>query len=246
MSDQPRREIWRLIEANTAKSGRHIYLISGGATPRFAYTIGLTETSGFELVLAGALFYSASETHRIVNGIADALLTPGVSTEMVEVDDLGTFSLRPIQRPWIDSLLLGASDFYGSTTIEGLQIVPDPTHFTLDVPDLSLPAAASQNGAWRWLSEPWPYDIPEQSVTATDLIALQGRRITEVWRWEPDYWEMFAGAGPDTKGEDVRIVPLGVLLAADETLRPVVDLPVGGGLWRDADSFEWHKCERSR
>jgi hypothetical protein len=47
-----------LIKRNIEKSGFHIYLVAGGGrTPRFVYTIGLRESLGAELVLAGALYY---------------------------------------------------------------------------------------------------------------------------------------------------------------------------------------------
>ena len=63
--------------------------------------------------------------------------------------------------------------------------------------------------------------------------------MTEVMRWEEDEWEIFAGAGPDATEDEKRVVPLGILLSADPSLLPAVDLPVGTGLWRDAQS-EWH------
>lgn len=58
-------------------------------------------------------------------------------------------------------------------------------------------------------------------------------------RWEQDEWEMFAGAGPDIAEAERRVVPIGVLLAADPSLLPAVDLRIGTGFWRDAQS-EWH------
>ena len=35
---------------------------------------------------------------------------------------------------------------------------------------------------------------------------------------------------------ELRIVPLGMLVATDESLKPIVNLPVGKGLWRDSVS----------
>ncbi len=40
-------------------------------------------------------------------------------------------------------------------------------------------------------------------------------------RWEKDEWEIFAGAGPDITEPERRVVPLGVLLAADPSLVPL-------------------------
>jgi hypothetical protein len=46
------------IKHNIEKSGFHVYIVMGaGPTPRFAYTIGLRESLGAELVLAGGLYY---------------------------------------------------------------------------------------------------------------------------------------------------------------------------------------------
>ncbi|MGB6387419.1 MAG: hypothetical protein WBE45_20310 [Terriglobales bacterium] len=44
------------IRENIARSGHHIYVVSGGATPRFVYTI-VSESIGVELILAGAILY---------------------------------------------------------------------------------------------------------------------------------------------------------------------------------------------
>jgi len=62
-----------------------------------------------------------------------------------------------------------------------------------------------------------------------------------VTRWDENEWEMFAGPGPDVTKEDIRLVALGTLVAADKTLLPVVNLAIEEGLWRDADpDSEWH------
>lgn len=56
-----------------------------------------------------------------------------------------------------------------------------------------------------------------------------------------DEWELFAGAGPDVKPEDVRVVPLGMLLGADESLGDVMNLEVGEALWRDSSGGPWQR-----
>jgi hypothetical protein len=106
------------------------------------------------------------------------------------------------------------------------------------VPDLSHPWTAAEGHGWRWLFDEWPYPVPKNSMALTDLDALRGKRITELMRWEEDEWEIFSGAGPDFPESERRVVPLGVLLAADSSLLPVVHLPVGKGLWRDMGA-EW-------
>lgn len=77
------------------------------------------------------------------------------------------------------------------------------------------------------------------SEAITDVAALRGDRITEACRWEENEWELFAGAGPDVAKEEMRVVSLGTLLAADSSLEAVLTLTVGTGLWRDAIS-DWH------
>ena len=51
---------------------------------------------------------------------------------------------------------------------------------------------------------------------------------------------MFAGAGPDVTKDEMRVVPLGLLLATDPSLTPVVDLEIGRGLWRDGVGGDWN------
>jgi hypothetical protein len=135
--------------------------------------------------------------------------------------------------------MLGALDFYQVKDIQAFQIVPDEAHWTIEVPDLTEPWSPPTAGAWLWLHEERTYPIPSKSVGLSYLDALRGERITEVVRWEEDEWELFAGAGPDVAEEERRVVPLGILLASDDSLIPIVNLPIGSGLWRDAVS-EWH------
>jgi hypothetical protein len=54
-----------------------------------------------------------------------------------------------------------------------------------------------------------------------------------------DEWKIFVGSGSDTPELERRVVPLGVLLEAEKSLFPAIDLCVGTGLWRDAVS-EWY------
>lgn len=195
--------------------------------------------------MAGAIFYMYDDVVQIINGIAAKLLLHEASEmESLEVASCGTFSLRKVDISWTKTLMRGALDFYQEIGIQALQVVPDAAHWTIDVPDLSQPWSATREPAWRWLYEEWPYPVPLKSVGITNLGALRGKKVTEVMRWEEDEWELFAGAGPDIPKSEMRVVPLGVLLAADESLAPVVNLPVGSGLWRDADS-EWHPWGRT-
>ncbi len=202
-------------------------------TPRFAYTIGVSESVGFELILAGAIFYMRDDVAKIIRNTA-AHLKASRHRELVEVAGLGSFTLRKVDSSWARELMLGVFDYYQKKDIPALQIVPDQDHWTIDVPNMSVPWSALQEPVWKWLREPWTYPVRQDSTAVTDLAALRGDRITEACRWEEDGWELFAGAGPDVAKDEMRVVALGTLLAVDPSLEPVVSLTIGTGLWRDA------------
>jgi len=229
-----------VIRNNINLHGHHVYVVSSDTVPRFAYTVGLNERLGLELILAGSIVYMYEDVINILNTIARELQNETSLDEMtIEVDTLGSFSLRKVNPSWSTTLMLGALDFYQVSEISAYQIVPDAAHWTIDVPDLSQPWSAITAPIWKWLHEPWSYPVPSKSVAGTNLDALRGDRITEAMRWEEDEWELYAGAGPDVPKDAMRVVPLGTLVAADRSLEPVVNLGIGEGLWRDADSA-WH------
>lgn len=240
MAEQRRKPSLKAIRENIARHGHHIYLISGGPCPRFAYTIGLGPRLGAEIIVAGASIYSAEDVAQIINYIAETVYPQRSWQESYyDLHSLGSFSFRKAHETWTKILMLGARDFYGVENIPAFQLVPDEAHFTIDIPNLSAPWKAAADPAWQWLRESWKYVVPSTSVATTNLDALRGKRITEAARWEEDQWELFSGAGPDVPREEIRVVPLGTLLAADPSLGAVVNLPVGRALWRDAHS-EWH------
>jgi hypothetical protein len=238
MTDDAREAWLELIRAHIATYGHHITLVSGGPLPRFAYTIGLSPSVGFELVLAGAASLSAAEVRRTINDVAaQVVASDGRPRAEYEVEGLGPISLLDVDGSWIGALLLGARDFYGSR-VRAMQIRPDSPHRTVDVPDLSRSWDPNAEPVWRWLDEPWDYPVPPKSMAATNLAALRGATVTEVVRWEEDYWEMFAG--PDVTSAAARVVPLGILLGADPLLEIVTALEIGRGVWRDPDEPGWH------
>jgi hypothetical protein len=212
--------------------------------PRYAYTIGLRDVVGFELILPGALCYEAREIQQIVNAFGAGLRADATLSEL-EVAAVGTFSLRPAHDSWVRSMALGALDFYGVDEVPGVQIVPDADHWTIDVPDMEQDWAASQEPVWQWLGRPWGYDVPQESIAATNLAALRGAPITEVARWEEGEWEMFAGPGPDVQPSDMRVVPLGTLIGHDSSLIPTLTAGVGGGCWRESASSAWNEWTRA-
>jgi uncharacterized protein DUF4262 len=228
------------IREHIAEQGSHTYIVTGGGYPHFAYTIGLTESHGAEVILAGSYFYRLDDIPDVIKSVIRGLTSPlDWETRRIDAESLGTFSLRKVHTSWATALMLGAFDYYRGKPIEAYQIVPDEAHWTIDVPNLAQPWSPSQAPGWRWLKEEWTYPVPKNSAALTDLNALRGGRITEVMRWEEDQWEIFAGVGPDIPESERRVVPLGVLLATDASLLPALDLRIGTGLWRD-DTAEWH------
>jgi hypothetical protein len=245
MAELNRDQAFELIRRNIDRHGHHIYVVSGGdAVPRFAYTVGLSPAAGAELVLAGAIVFSAAEVERIVNRAA-AVLRADPLARGCSVEGLGSFTLTPVHDSWSEMLLLGALDFLGLKTVRALQIVPDEAHVTVDVPEMQRPFDPAVEPVWQWLRLPWPHDVPVASTATTNLDALRGSRVTEAARWEETVWELFAGAGPDVPAEDIRIVPLGTLLAVDASLAPVLGLQIGQALWRDEDDGDWQPWGRS-
>ncbi|HEV2960190.1 MAG TPA: DUF4262 domain-containing protein [Candidatus Angelobacter sp.] len=242
MVDETKRKLaLEKIQENIARTGRHIYVVAGGAaTPRFAYTIGVSESIGAELILAGASFYRNDDVAPILNAIA-VRLKPQLDWEAMkfEVGEQGSFTLRKAHASWATEFMRGALDYYDVREVPALQVVPDKAHWTIDVPDLSAPWNANTEPVWRWLHEPWTYPVPEGATAATDLEALRGERVTEAMRWEEGEWEIFVGDGPNIPEDELRMVPLGTLLGADESLVPVVNLAIGEGLLRDDPDSEW-------
>ena len=233
------------IKHNIERSGFHIYLVSGGPTPRFAYTIGLRESLGAELVLAGALYYGPSkQVSTILHAVRDHLdasKTGAVPAwdAPVTVDDLGSFRLGKAHSSWTRPLLLGARDYHKADNVDAYQVIPDDAHTTIDVPDMTSEWTAASSPAWRWKHEPWPYAVDRGSDVFTNLAALRGARINEVKRDKETSWEMLAGVGAKVTIDECRFAPLGTLLAHDHSLAAALELKVGYGLWRDDEDNEW-------
>jgi hypothetical protein len=207
-----------LIRSHIERSGHHVTVVKMRATPRFGYTIGLTEAGLPELVVAGAMTLSAREVGEALNAAADALRA-------------GSPAFGAVHDSWARELALGAFDVCGED-VRALQVVPGRR--TIDVPDLSRPWDPEVEPVWRWLHEPWTFPVPETSIAATGLDVLDGAPVTHAGRWEDDYWELFGAPS----GEEPELVPLGTLIAHDPTLAPVVALAVGetirrapGGPW---------------
>jgi hypothetical protein len=230
-----------LINKNIQIHGYHITLVGQDSVPRFAYTIGLKDKIGKELVFPGGGVYLANDIVTIMNSVSKNLISSVASKDFnLKTENFGEFTLNDVDPSWANALLFGATDFYRQQSIPTLQIRPDLAHLTIDVPDLAAPWDPVREPVWRWLKEPWPLSIPSASSAITNMAALRGARITEASRWEKNEWELFAGSGPETPREEIRVVPIATLLAVDPSLQRVVDMNVGQSLWRDASENEWH------
>lgn len=228
------------IRRNIEEAGCHIYVVTGGPTPRFAYTIGLRESLGAELLFAGGLLYERDDVLVIINELrAQRATAPTDLASEIVVPEVGSFTLRETHRSWTRALLLGALDYYEVADVDAYQIVPDAEHHTLDVPDTTTEWSATREPAWQWLHEPWQHPVSPTSTALTNLAALRGAPITEACRWEDDYWELFAGPSPDVDKRDLRLVPLGCLLGIDSSLEHVVGLGVDEGVIRETGTHPW-------
>ena len=236
-----RNDFAKRISANIASSGYHVTVVTGGALPRYAYTIGCTASVGAEFILAGGELYSQAQVGEILDAlVSQATQAPDGPPVSVSVGSLGHFSLVPADASWSKRLLLGAFDYYQQAALRVWQIVPAAPHRTREIPDMSRVFDVADQPVWQWLARTWAYPVPEDSMAITHVPVLLGEPATEVVRWETDEWEIFAGAGPDVLKEEKRIVPLGVLLGLDRALERAVHLSVGKGLWRETMEGEWH------
>lgn len=236
-----RDDILKRISSNIKDFGHHVTIVSGGQEPRYAYTVGLTEKFDFELILAGSIYFFEDDIYSVVNFISSKLeKSKNLEEQSFIVDDLGTFKLIKVHSSWAEKTMLGVYDFYDLKTIKAYQIVPDKNFMTIDIPDMSVEFNPIIEPAWKWLEKKWEFKIPENITVVTNLDALKGEPITQVMRWEEDEWEMFAGSNEDLDEDDVRVVPIGLLLSEDGTLLPALELKTGKGLWRESQDDEWN------
>jgi hypothetical protein len=234
LPDDARSRLLNTIRSNIASAGYHITLVQGGRSPRFAYSVGLTDVGDPEVVLAGAASLGAKAVKRVLDQAVErsniGTLSPG---EIVDVPDIGSFQVARADPSWTQRMLLGAFDYYDRRDVTALQLIPDPSLRTIDVPDMSQQWDASREPVWRWLGEDWDLSIPPDAIAVTNLDALRGNPVCEAARWEEAEWELFAGSGPDTPRSEVRVVPLSTLLGFDPSLQAVADLDVGSAIHRD-------------
>ena len=218
-----------VIRRNIASHGYHVYVIGSGPHPRFAYTIGLSPRGGFELLFAGGLYYALPQVAGVLRLARDAV---EAGRRRFDGGALGSFELVEAHRSWSRDLLLGAFDYYERPDIAALQIVPDGEHVTIDTPKTWVPWAPLVEPMWA-ASRPQPRPpVPVHWMALTSVRVLRGERITHAARFAADEWDLLAG-GRSVTLEEARGVPLGLLLAHDPTLRPVLDIAIGRELVRD-------------
>lgn len=235
-------EFLKRIKANIDKHGYHVTTVTGGACPRFSYTIGLKDKIGYELIFAGGENLSAELTNHVLDEVYNQLVTnPNLNDVRVNVASSGSFTVSEVDPSWSQLLMLGAFDFYQTSEIKACQVSPEPHNKTLDVPDLTIKFNAVVEPIWKWLTLDWPYPVPVDSIVITNIASLYGQKTTEATRWEEKEWEIFVGSGLDIDKESTCIVPLATLLGIDNSLEPVLNLHIGKGIWRDSIELTWHE-----
>ncbi len=224
------------IEGIISKYGFFRYYVMADTTPRFSYTIGLTESIGFELIVGGMMYFETNEALEVVfNAIIEALRKDN-KTKNFNLNELGTFTLAKVHNSWISKMMLGAIDYYGREDIQAFQILPTDVEITTkDIPDMTK-KWSSNNLIWKYLdkNQLWKYEIPKNSTAITNLDALKGARLTEYFRYELNQWEIFAGNGAKEPQESLRIVPLCTLIGIDKSIEKFIHDPIGKGKFKDA------------
>lgn len=235
-----REKFLKLIQSNIETYGYHITIVSMSELPRFAYSIGLKDILGFELILAGGVYYIHEDISIIFDQIVSKVrLNKAIIDSEISVDQLGAFTLIEAKASWSKKLMLGVYDYFDIEEFKALQLIPDQSHYTNDIPLMKKDYDENNQTVWKWLTKEWIYPVPKDSKVTTNLDALKGEAITEVMRWEEGAWEMFVGPGPDVVDEEVRVVSLGTILGIDESLLPSINLKIEEGIWRDDRNSEW-------
>jgi hypothetical protein len=229
-----------IINENIRKYGHHVTTIISDLEPRYSYTIGLSETLGFELIFAGGIYFMHEQVVEIINEIADRLkVSPGENA--CQTINFGLFTLNKVNQTWSSLMVLGVFDYYQRKDIEVLQIVPDPDHYTMDIPTMTKEFAELSEPVWKWLTKEWDYPVSKKATVTINIDAIQGKKITEVVRWEADEWEGFVGSGDEVNQDDIRVVSLAIRLGIDDSLLPILNLEIGKGFWRDANELQWQQ-----
>jgi hypothetical protein len=237
-----REAFLKTVDEKIRKYGYQITDVKGGQNPSFAYTIGLYEKFGFELVIAGAYIskeFNEKIFRTVISGLESGLDVDSVfKAEHRNEDDL---KLIEMHSTWKELMILGAFIHYNNDEIRAFQILA-VDNILLDTPIMSN-VRDSEDPIWCWLDKNWNEDIPLSSYVSTDVDFLKGKTIVEVMRFEDGFWEMFTRPAPDVPDEDVRILPISTMIAIDESLKPSLKLSNGDGLLRKNKDSKWKSWE---
>ena len=126
------------IKNHIDNEGYHLTIVTGNnALPRYAYTIGFKEVFNFEIVFAGAEYYTKDEIKVIIENLFNSF-NKGVDWRNLELDlgELGIFTLSLAHSSWSKLMLLGVWDYYKTIDLEVLQVIPNKKYYTLDIPNM--------------------------------------------------------------------------------------------------------------
>lgn len=230
------KRVTRTIRRNIQSHGHHIYDVRGGPLPPWSYSIGLSERIGFEVILAGGLYFDESERLTILDGCIEHLIKQ-VSSEYE--NSLGRFCLHLISESWPDELFLGAIDYYGCRP-KFMQIYPGEDSLTMDVPRLFGSWSVEDFPVWKWLEEDWNYSIPPKSIALTDTDILGGHAKAEVaCRFGKEYWEIYSRQPEEIEDQYKRFSPLGTILALYPDIEAATRLRSGHAIERFQNQSDW-------
>lgn len=236
-----RHDFLKIIDNHIKEFSYHITIVKSKVHPRFAYTIGNYRSQNCEFILAGNINFEYEDLKSIFN---EVLLNINniFSNENIKIQTsrFGSFSFIKVHPSWSSRMMLGVYDYYDINNFPAYQIIPDDNHFTMDIPNMAIEWSSKQP-IWKWLDTNivWDLGVPKDSMVITNVDSLFGKRITEVMRWEENEWEAFTQNGEEIPKENIRIVPISVLLGIDGTLKPILKLDIGKGFFRDEESMEW-------
>jgi len=235
------REIFsKKINHNITEYGFHINVVNQKLTPRYAYSIGLINSCGFELVLAGCMDLLYDDVISIMNNIGNKLLKHDETIDAQFIlGQNGLYKLRKIHESWSEIMLLGAKDFFNFDDIPSCQIYPCNDKISFDVPNMDEIFLPNSQPIWSWLTNENNSTFPIDSKVIVNKDILFGAKALEIMRWEENEWEIYSTNSDNLNEHDMRIIPLTTMIGAESTLGRILDLEVGKGLVRKLPSNEW-------
>lgn len=205
------------IRTNIAAFGYHTYIVLPGVCPRYSYTIGFTDTVGFELICGGMALFDSEDLRHIFFTVSKELVRKRSARQILD-RTRGRFALRKVDNSWIEAAALGAVDFYKTRDLEFYQIFFEDLR-TIDDPDMSYEIDHLVNGSWKYLIHEWPYQIHKESQALLDVDAVKGNKVRVISRYEDDYWEMSSNSDGEIDIATAKILPMSVLLEAYPDIR---------------------------